>query len=58
MLFIKKKIDNRKLYLIGSNNKLLIPNFEKIYNNKTYAYKDGEYFLINELLKKNISLQD
>lgn len=48
--YIKSKIQNKELYLIGKSDILneLFNNFEKKYNNKTYIYNNHEIFLINE----------
>ena len=46
--FIKNKIDNKELYLLGNGSKLeeIFQDFEKEYGNKTYLFNNHEYYLM------------
>ena len=51
--YLKDKIQNKELYLIGKSDLLLeiFNNFEKKYNNKTYIYNNHELFLLDSMCK-------
>ncbi len=49
--YIKSKIENKELYLIGNGDAIfdVFTSFEKEYQNKTYIYTDNEFYLLNSV---------
>lgn len=49
--YIKSKIENKELYLIGNGDKIseILEKFEEKYQNGTYIYSDNEFYLLNSV---------
>ena len=49
--YIKSKIENKELYLIGNGDKIseILEKFEEKYQNRTYIYTDNEFYLLNSV---------